>query len=262
MKYLNLGCGNTFHENWMNIDYASDSPFVKTHDLSKGIPFADNSFKLAYHSHILEHFNRTDAINFLKECYRVTENGGVIRIVVPDLKETVDEYLEAYINVKKDASELNKANYDWAVIELIDQFVREDSGGEMLRYWTKENIINNTKLESRIGKVFYKFNDYQVPEYSTPKGFLEKLKAKILDKFGISWKDYQKMQFYSIGERHKWMYDDFSLAELLKKIGYTNITIRDGNKSYIEDWEKYKSLDVEGENLRMPNSLIIEAIKK
>jgi len=260
--YLNLGCGNTFHKNWVNIDFASDSPSVKIHDLSKGIPYDDNSFKLVYHSHVLEHFNQIDAINFLKECYRVTENDGVIRIVIPDLKEAVDEYVEAYKNVKENKNELTIANYQWAVIELIDQFVREESGGEMLRYWAKDNIINSKKLESRVGTTFYKFKNYKFPEINPPKGFNQKVKAFILSKIGISWEQYQAIKFYSIGERHKWMYDDFSLVELLNEIGYTKITIRDGETSYIEDWKEYMSLDQEGKSLRIPNSLIIEGIKK
>ncbi len=262
MKYLNLGCGGTFHKDWVNIDYASVSPFVKIHDLSKGIPCDDNSFKLVYHSHILEHFNQIDGIQFLKECYRVTEYDGVIRIVIPDLKETVDEYVEAYKNVKENKNDLTRANYEWAVIELIDQFVREESGGEMLRYWAKENIVNTEKLESRVGSVFYNFKNYKFPEINPPKGFFEKLKAFFLAKTGISWEQYQTMKFYDVGERHKWMYDDFSLTELLKEIGYTNITVRDGKTSYVEDWKAYMSLDVEGENIRIPNSLIIEGIKK
>jgi predicted SAM-dependent methyltransferase len=34
---------------------------------------------------MLEHLEKDDVLNFLKEVYRVLENGGVIRISVPDL---------------------------------------------------------------------------------------------------------------------------------------------------------------------------------
>ena len=64
LPYLNLGCGFTFNENWVNVDFISTGKDVIAHNLTKGIPFNDNSFKAAYHSHVLEHFMKADAENF------------------------------------------------------------------------------------------------------------------------------------------------------------------------------------------------------
>ena len=58
------------------------------------------------------------------------------------------------------------------------------------------------------------------------------------------------------------MYDDFSLFNTLKDLGFTNIKIQTGNTSYNNEWYKYSSLDMDqDEKLRKPDSLIIEALK-
>ena len=44
LNYLNVGCGNKYHKDWVNIDMVSYSPYVKKVNLIKGIPFPENSF--------------------------------------------------------------------------------------------------------------------------------------------------------------------------------------------------------------------------
>jgi ubiquinone/menaquinone biosynthesis C-methylase UbiE len=114
---LNLGCGNSTPEGWINVDNALGAklakiPFFKSlndklklfdldwskkifiHNLQKRFPWKDNSVDVIYCSHVLEHFTLKDGIIFLKECKRIlNKQNGVIRIVVPDIKFYVLEYL-------------------------------------------------------------------------------------------------------------------------------------------------------------------------
>jgi predicted SAM-dependent methyltransferase len=261
MKLVNIGCGTTYHKNWVNIDYSSDSNYVVEYDLSKGIPLENESVDFLYNSHILEHFSKESAMILLKECHRVLKPGAIIRVVIPDLKCLAEEYLKAFHVYKLEPSEYNEANYNWFVIELIDQLVRDESGGEMLKYWTKENILNTDTLENRIGNVFKKFSGLNINSYTSPITFKDKIKCRILNLLGIEWIEYQKLNFYKIGERHKWMYDEVSLNILLKNIGFTSIKVQNGHTSYFSEWSNYSSLDLDGEKLRKPDSLIVEAIK-
>jgi ubiquinone/menaquinone biosynthesis C-methylase UbiE len=64
------------------------------HDLTKPLPFSENSFSVIYGSHVLEHLYLTDARRLLSECERILKPGGVIRLVVPDLYHMVDTYLK------------------------------------------------------------------------------------------------------------------------------------------------------------------------
>lgn len=93
MKLLNLEFGSTFHKDLINIDYVTNSEYILSHDLLKGIPLDHSSMDVIYHSHVLEHFSKKDGVNFIKECFRVLKRGGVIRIAVPDLEAIVKEYI-------------------------------------------------------------------------------------------------------------------------------------------------------------------------
>src|ERR1700743_2591931 len=92
LPYLNLGCGHHFNKRWVNVDFVSIGDDVIGHNLLKGIPFDDSSFEVVYHSHVLEHFQKRDAVKFIDECYRVLKPGGTIRVVIPDLEQIVTHY--------------------------------------------------------------------------------------------------------------------------------------------------------------------------
>ena len=118
---LNLGCGNRVPEGWVNVDYALGARFTKIplfrafnkkaklfnldwnekiylHDLTKQFPWADSSIDVIYTSHTLEHFSKIEGQRFLTECCRVLHVGGIIRVVVPDLRYYVMEYIEGRIH--------------------------------------------------------------------------------------------------------------------------------------------------------------------
>ena len=63
-------------------------------DASKHLPLPSNSVDILYSSHMLEHLDRQKAQSFLREAKRVIKSGGIIRIVVPDLRLLVDDYIK------------------------------------------------------------------------------------------------------------------------------------------------------------------------
>jgi SAM-dependent methyltransferase len=67
--------------------------FIKRWDVRKSLPFSDNSVDFVYCSHFIEHVEREEAIEILKECHRILKLGGIIRLVVPDLRLIVERYL-------------------------------------------------------------------------------------------------------------------------------------------------------------------------
>jgi predicted SAM-dependent methyltransferase/GR25 family glycosyltransferase involved in LPS biosynthesis len=83
---LNLGCGAQVHPEWTNVDIMPQHPGAFNHDLNKPLPFADASFEVVYHSHVLEHLTKEQGKAFVAECYRVLKPGGILRVVVPDLE--------------------------------------------------------------------------------------------------------------------------------------------------------------------------------
>ena len=90
------------------------------HNLRKGIPVADDTCDVVYHSHVLEHFSRPDAERLISECHRVLKQHGIIRVVVPDLEDIVEQYVK-WKGMAVQGLPLAEVNYDWIMLEMLDQ---------------------------------------------------------------------------------------------------------------------------------------------
>lgn len=250
LKMLNLGCGQRYHEDWINIDFTSSSPNVIAHNLLYGIPFADNYFDVVYHSHVLEHFPKSLAQNFINECFRVLKSGGIIRVVVPDLEKIVKEYL---INLEKafQGDELAEEKYNWIMLEMYDQTVRNQTGGEMLKYLIQDNLIIKDYILQRVGDEALNI----INNKENLQNIIKHHKKEIdLDENEIG-------KFRKSGEIHQWMYDRFSLSKLLEKAGFREIKIMSFNQSLIPNFNEYKLDCNDLGKIRKPDSLFMEAIK-
>lgn len=279
MKLINLGCGNNFHEDWINIDFVSNSKKVFTHNLLNGIPRKNNSTDVVYHSHVLEHFSRDEGYLFMKECYRVLKPNGIIRIAVPDLEAIVKEYLR-HLEQATSGNTKSKLNYEWIVLEMFDQMVRNTSGGKMKEYLNQKELANEHYVYSRIGlegkKIRYSFlnekrhstNKNDTKSNSIKKS-LNKIKSRVVkfykNKTVNNLSDFQTKalrigQFRLGGEVHQWMYDRYSLTNLLDEVGFKKVRVCSAFESDIENWDSYQ-LDVLNGEIRKPDSLFMEARK-
>ena len=105
-----------------------ESNFV-FHDLSRSLPFHNNSVDCFYSSHFFEHLFPTDAARLLREMYVALKVGGVIRIAVPDLAYAIRLYdfgekkrmLDDYFFVNDFSSYLarHKYMYDFELLSAI-----------------------------------------------------------------------------------------------------------------------------------------------
>ena len=122
LKRLHIGCGLNTPQEWINLDGSWNAWLAKfprtrkilkstplapkwlfeiewsseilIHDVRKPLPFPENSINAVYSSNLLEHLYLEEANKLLKECYRIIEPAGILRIVVPDLRSIIMEYLE------------------------------------------------------------------------------------------------------------------------------------------------------------------------
>lgn len=280
MKYLNLGCGHRYHPNWTNVNFTSTGENVIAHNLQLGIPFPDSSFDVVYHSHVLEHFSKLDAHKFLEECYRVLRPQGILRVVVPDLEAIAKAYLHCLEKTMSDDPEWCK-NYEWILLEMYDQTVRNKPGGEMIDFLSNPELFNENFILKRCGVeaqniIFLsqkKLSIIEVLEESKLKKLLKNFyrlfrypdyRREVLLKLTLRTTDYQALQigrFRQGGEIHQWMYDRFSLKCLLNKCGFIDVIQRSASDSYIPDWGSF-NLDTQPDrNIYKPDSLFMEAIK-
>jgi SAM-dependent methyltransferase len=118
---LHLGCGVCTPPGWVNVDCALGARLARVpglgracralglirlewptgiviHDLRRPFPWADGAAEAVYSAHTLEHLSREEGLRFVRECRRVLRPGGVLRLVVPDLRSCVDRYLEGKVD--------------------------------------------------------------------------------------------------------------------------------------------------------------------
>jgi hypothetical protein len=92
-----------------------------------------------------------------------------------------------------------------------------------------------------------------------PYGFSQLVKKAILRFiFGDS---AHQINFRQSGEIHKWMYDQYSLRQLLNTVGFSTIKFVTPSESSIANWNSYGlDLKLDG-SVHKPNSLFAEATK-
>jgi hypothetical protein len=132
------------------------------------------------------------------------------------------------------------------MIEMYDQSVRHYSGGLMAKFIRQPNLINEQYIVGRLGYVGSNFrnSNFRIALSSMPmlkkaiRYVLSKIKAKLI----LSEAE-EVGRFRLDGEIHMWMYDRYSLGQLLKDCDFINIVKKNPFESDIPQWNEY-NLDV------------------
>ena len=288
---VNIGCGSNWHPAWTNLDIRPASREVRQWDVGNGLPFKKAEVDACYASHVLEHFTRNQARALLRECLRVLRPGGILRLAVPDLEGIVREYLKVLAQAEQ-GDPTAAQRYEWISLELLDQLVRTESGGDMARYLKTEARRNGEYVLSRVGleaeglmaqggdgcwigtdraaNVFKQRVKRIVSSLVGP--FVRAVRVKAwtsgqaeiglrgLLLSGRSKEAFREGLFRLSGECHRWMYDRYSLRQLLEQSGFAKIHVCTAYESQIEGFASF-NLDVVSGKVRKPDSLFMEALK-
>jgi predicted SAM-dependent methyltransferase len=91
---VNIGCGPFGREGWINLDLFAAPGVTMRVDARWGVPLADGAAKGIHVEHYFEHLEpTTERPRFLAECRRCLQPGGILRIVVPDMRKYIEAYL-------------------------------------------------------------------------------------------------------------------------------------------------------------------------
>ena len=211
MKILNLGCGTktSNKSGVINIDWSiylrikkmnmlrpivplffrgerlqrfkSLPEEIMVHNLAKGIPYKSDSVDVVYHSHMLEHLDKSVAEMFLIEVKRVLKPGGVHRIVVPDFEKSCRAYI-AHI-VSCETNPIDAGNHDYYIAQLLEQSVRKEAFGtsqqNTLRQFIENLILGDARQRGETHQWMYDrislkeklinagYKDVHVQDYNT-----------------------------------------------------------------------------------------------
>lgn len=96
----NIGAGSFSNKYWINVEKTSSwykeglSPGYIEHDLlvNHELPISNNNAKIVYASHVIEHVMDDNVEYYFEEIYRLLKDGGVFRIVCPDVSLALEAY--------------------------------------------------------------------------------------------------------------------------------------------------------------------------
>lgn len=236
-----------------------------------------------YHSAVLEHLRPSDAAAFTAECYRVLRPGGIVRVGVPDLQRICEVYLSK-LKGALNGDEAAAHDYDWIMLELIDQIVREKSGGDMLSYLQQNPLPNEAFVYERTGeegrqlvKALRSGSARQRRESHSGRSFVafvhrlrmgpRRLRGAAKRRtrqwlLGIDDKRAPEIgRFRLAGEVHHWMYDRYSLARLLGRAGFVDPRPQAAGTSQIPNWASFHLDTLPDGQVIKPDLLFMEAIR-
>ena len=247
LSMVNLGCGTRLHAQWVNIDMFPTAPGVRVANfIDDGVPLPDRSASCVYHSHVLEHLPLPVARRFLGECFRVLAPGGIIRVVVPDFEQSARDYVEV-LDRRRRGEDLRQ-EHRWLLIEMFDQMVRSEPGGEMVRM-----IVEETGKEHYIAERLGSYGDSliegvrEAARHPPPPSKMTRVRGA-LEKLPGQWgRAFGEGLFRQRGEVHRWMYDELFLADVRKEVGFVDPRRMTHLRSDIPDWHNCR-LDAESDD--------------
>jgi len=205
---LNLGCGPRTHADWTNVDFSpyarlarhrrfaaqlrllgllsefryhnvlkTDPDFIHW-DIRRGLPFAGEAFDVVYHAHFIIHIDRAEADFVTRECRRVLKPGGILRSVVPDLREIIRLYDDAVVAIEQGRPD-GPAMHEHATGKLFSLMVRREARGTSLqRPWVRRierfirgNVAQTGELQR------YHYDEFSMGRMMRAAGFRDVWKA-------------------------------------------------------------------------------------
>ncbi|QDU92540.1 class I SAM-dependent methyltransferase [Lignipirellula cremea] len=137
---LHVGCGQVRFDGWVNVDVGASPAVDVIADLTEAVPLENESCALIYNEHFLEHMTVDRGVAFLKECHRLLQTGGVLRVAMPSLTETVRQY---YDDEWRDQAWIRTYSCEWIQ-------TRAELLNIAFRNWGHEWLYDEEELERRL----------------------------------------------------------------------------------------------------------------
>jgi predicted SAM-dependent methyltransferase len=124
---LHLGPGPNWvkpSEKWLTVDIDPNRGdiVIDFHEF-ESFPLESNSVESIYASHTLEHISMYRIGRVISECYRVLQKGGILRVIVPNPRVSIQQYLDNNIDFPLFARRRERskrvAGYDLTIFECL-----------------------------------------------------------------------------------------------------------------------------------------------
>jgi len=277
-QLVNISCGMVFREGRLNLELTPCTDLVRYLDVRKGLPLRSEVADACFSSHVIEHLTLSAVDSFLVEQKRVLRPGGIVRVVCPDLTEICSTYLREF-DANKCRSE-GSFRHQHVIAELVDQMVRNQPGGQLAALWRGVPLPDRDWVARRMGYVAESAVN-RTPARGTSvirklfsltatahgrRAVAERLRRTTLcavatllggRRFAES---VRAALFRGTGENHMWMWDEVTLGDKLRELGFKGVRRRELGESDIPRWSEF-GLEIRNGVPIKPHSLVLEAAK-
>lgn len=144
---LHIGCGANHLAGWLNTELCPHGREIFL-DATRVFPFPAGAFAFVYSEHMIEHIPYAQARTMVRECFRVLQPGGVIRLVTPNLA-----FLATLL--ERDLTPFQNAYIDYSV----RQYAIDEGAGSgahvvnhFMRAWGHQFIYDQRSLNRLVGE--------------------------------------------------------------------------------------------------------------
>jgi predicted SAM-dependent methyltransferase len=271
--YQQKNQGVLFSE-WNNVYFSPlpqpSSSHAIFHDLGSPLPFEDKSFDGIYACRVMEHLSPKDGDRFIADLCRLLKPGGVCRLSTPDLEELAEEYLRQLKRGWEDPAEKNLMRFYWIKLQMLDQMVRERSGGDM---WDaiQRGYYDSEYAKERFEDVFEEFLPRPAQKTAAPRvvpprpPWLRAIRRIAGRAYRSAAAKLQaKPQAAPIDPRRsfeadKWLHDRLSLRICLEQAGFRDYRVKDFRSSDIPGWDRFQLDKSKSGDHALEPSIYVEA---
>ena len=91
---VHFGCGHYKLKGWINVDLDPSCKPDLIADLRQCLPFRPRTIDYIHSEDFIEHMELGHVFGFFRECHRILKEGGVMRVLTPDLYQLARRYLK------------------------------------------------------------------------------------------------------------------------------------------------------------------------
>jgi hypothetical protein len=159
-------------------------------DLERGspLPFADNSQRVIYSAHVVEHLDQDSFEHFLSESFRILVRGGAIRIETPDAERLIQAYR------RRDEAALRHFREN-RQRDLVDRFGFPEK-------YLEDHLTVLGELSNYID---HRIQSGHIPVYATKEEFEQKLHSSDIEALAQWCVSLQTPEQLASGGHQNWM---------------------------------------------------------
>lgn len=143
---FHLACGPNIFDGWANIDLLGGAKVIRWNCTTR-FPLKSGTIKFIYIEHFIEHITQIQGEECLKECYRVLQAGGVLRISTPNLRQIVDEYLLGESSQWRNLTYSSNTGSSYTPCRMVN---------DAMRLWGHQFVYDGVELRALLEKIGFK----------------------------------------------------------------------------------------------------------